>query len=478
MKFIHSIDISEADIIKSGEQRSFTINGQKGSFFDLQITNAAGNFYNFITETFVSNSVFSTTSVTSIDTVGSVIYINAANANIKIGMTVTGNGIAENILVTNINSQTITLNKTADIAAGTTLKFSAKSGLNAQEISGSSTYRNKIVFPSVVSNDTYTVLLEASIINDTRLQENQRVYDTDPNSVTYGDDITQGFTNNLFNSIEIKQYVNTTITINASSTVLDGLGVDYSANTFNIEKPRNFTKEGGFKTSFSWSFTTTSASAIVKSKTPVATNFETTKTQTVNGATTNSRTVVLDSVENLIVGMKISGTGFTENADTILNIDVDNKTILVNNARSAVDGSTLTFIATGNLGPSAYGTALSFTNLTATLTPLQVTTASASTNSTSLSLVSANYIQDGLTTIIKGVGIDVDEEVVTVVTRTLVDDIIEISLPRSVEAGQVLDIEGCSSTVTITGDVILSNMGDTDFTSTLQIDDFIGIGVS
>ena len=53
-----------------------------------------------------------------------------------------------------------------------------------------------------------------------------------------------------------------------------------------------------------------------------------------------------------------------------------------------------------------------------------------------------------------------------------------MSAAKSVEAGQTLTIEGSSSAVTITGDVILTKMGDTNFTSTLQIDDFIGIGVS
>ena len=53
-----------------------------------------------------------------------------------------------------------------------------------------------------------------------------------------------------------------------------------------------------------------------------------------------------------------------------------------------------------------------------------------------------------------------------------------MSSARSLEAGQKLNIEGSSSAITLTGDVILKQMGDTNFTTTLQLDDFVGIGVS
>jgi len=477
MKFINSFDILKSDLKKSTTTRPFTIQGDANAVFDLKITNSAGKFYNFITETFETNTIASTTSATSDLATGSVVYITAANSNIKIGMTVTGNGISEKVLVTNVNSQKITLNKNIDVAAGVTLTFKATAGLNAQELNNSGSYNNNIVFPTVSSNDVYTVLLEASIANNTELTTEEVVIDTDSTSSTYGQDITEGFTNKLFKSITINQYIDTTITINASSPALTALDVNYSSNSFTIVRPRNFQVDGGFKTSFSWTFTTTSASAITKSQTLTDTYFETTKTQTVNGATSSSKTVVLDSVENLVVGMFISGTNFP-GGDTILSIDTDNKKITIPTSRSAVDGSTLTFTGKGTLGPIAYGTNLLFTNLTSTLAPLTVTVASASDDSTALTLSSAAYIQDGSTTIIKGPGIDVSETATSITTRAAGSDNITLSSAKSVEAGQTLTIEGSSSAVTITGDVILTSMGDTDFTSTLQIDDFIGIGVS
>ena len=197
MKFINSIEISKADLLKSGGQRNFNINGDKGAFFNLEITNAAGKFYNFITSGFTTDRVFKTTSVVSLDTSINVVYINSSNANIKIGMVVTGNGISEHVVVTGVDSETITLDKNVDVAGGTTLTFSAESGLNSKEITSTS-YTDLIIFPSISANDTYTVILEASIINDTNLRTTEIVYDEDPESATYGDDITEGFTNILF----------------------------------------------------------------------------------------------------------------------------------------------------------------------------------------------------------------------------------------------------------------------------------------
>ena len=153
MKFINSFDILKSDLQKSTTTRPFTIQGDANAIFDLKITNSAGKFYNFITGVFATNEITSTTSATSSDATTNQVYITAANANIKIGMTVTGNGMSETVLVTNVNSQIITLNKNVEIDVGTTLKFSATAGLNAQALSNSGFYKNSIIFPTISSND-------------------------------------------------------------------------------------------------------------------------------------------------------------------------------------------------------------------------------------------------------------------------------------------------------------------------------------
>jgi len=548
MKFINNFNILESDLQQSQTIRRFTINGTPKAVFDLKITNEGGKFYNFITKTFETNQIFTTTSVVTDGVDGKTVYINAVNANIKVGMAVTGNGIASKTTVLSAAGQSIMLSEKQEIAAGTRLTFSAESGLNEQKLNNSGSYKDQVVFPTVTGNDIYTIVLEASLSNNTKLNALPVEFDMVSTSSTYGQEKTDGFRNELFKSITIYQYVDTTITINASSPKLDDLSVDYSANSFTIVRPRSFTSNEGFKTSFSWTFTTTAASAIAKSQTLVDTYFETAETQTVNGAVSSSRTVVMDSVDNITIGATITGTGITSAKPTVLAINEDTLTLTMSSVQSIGDGVTLTFTESGSKGPAIYGTNLSFNNLTTTLTPLTVTVASGhSGSSTVIPLVSASYIQDGSTTLVKGVGIDVDETDTNIVTRvsgaleftesctynndptiehtadarivaglqvsgtgipsgatiasitdsthfelsvsttgggvaagtlTFNSNNITLSAAKTVEAGQTLTIEGSSSAVTITGDVILKSMGDTNFTSTLQIDDFIGIGVS
>lgn len=544
MKFINNINISTVELPPSVSSRNFTINGDSDAVFDLKITNAAGEFYNFITGDFKANQTTSTTSVVSNDTDGSTVYINAANTNIAVGMTVTGNGVSNNVIVKSVDSLKVVLSDNIQTAAGTTLKFSAEAGLNAQKLSSSGSYKNSITFPAITSDDTYTVLLEANVANDTRLKTSEIVYDLNKDSATFGEIITKGFINNLFKSIAIKQYANTVITINSSSPTLTNFDVDISANSFTISKPRGFNSSNGFKTSFSWTFTTTNSSFIAKSRDFLDTYFETAKTQTVNGATSSSRTVILDAVDNVVSGMIATGTGLGAAGDIVLAVDIEKKLIVLNNARSISDGVTVTFTAAGSKGASAYGSELSFTNLKATLTPINVTVATASSNSTTLALEDASYVYPSSSTIIKGVGIDVDETPTSIANRvqfteggcdynndptithvadarivvglvvsgdgipsdlsptvasinsttsfelsastsgglkenqtlTFSSNNITLSAAKTVEAGTVLEIEGSGSAVTLTGDVILTSMGSTDFTSTLQLEDFMGIG--
>tara|TARA_R110002012_G_scaffold146008_1_gene304327 strand:- start:5532 stop:7154 length:1623 start_codon:yes stop_codon:yes gene_type:complete len=540
MKLINSFDILTSDLSKTQTVRRFNVSGDSNAVFNLKITNEGGKFYNFITQDFETNEIVTTTSVTSVDVDGKSVIINAINTSIKIGMVVTGNGVATKTFVSSVNEQSIVLSSSQQITAGTTLTFTAEAGLNRQELNNGGFYKNKIIFPTVSANDIYTVLFEASAFDNTELESLPFEINSD------GDELTSGFRNKLFKSIVINQYVDTTITINSSSAALTDLSVDYSANAFTIVKPRNF--DGTFKTSFTWTFTTTSTSAIVKSKDFEAKYFETVETQTVNGAVSSSRTVVMDSVDNINIGMKATGSGLSAAADKVMDIDVVNKKITLNNARSISDGVTITFTAEGSEGPSAYGTQLSFINLKSTLTPLTVTVASASSSSTALALEDASFISEGSSTIISGVGINVDETSVNVASRpsgdleftegggaynndptithtadarivaglavsgtgipagatiesitdtthfelsvattggnktgqtlTFNSNNIVLSSARSLEAGQKLNIEGSSSAITLTGDVILKQMGDTNFTTTLQLDDFVGIGVS
>ena len=549
-KLIKSFNLLDSDLIASSSSRNFSINGDNGSVFDLKITNAAGQYYSFEKQVFSTAQTITTTASsvgTTIDSTSFVIL--TANANIIPGMLVTGNGIdiETKVLSLSNNNFVVNIDQLVSIPHGSTITFKAVTGLQEQVLTNGS-YNGSIVFPTVTGNDTYSIELQALAYYDTFLEAQEVEFDMNPNSVTFGDQITSGFRDNLYKTITINQYINTVATFNMSSTDLTSLDVDFSANTFNISKYRNYSSLNteSATTSFSWPIEVPDSSAIVKSLTLIADYFETLETQTVNGAVSGGRVIVLDSVDNIVESMKISAvsSGSLSGSPVVLKVDAIKKTIILSITQTFADGITLTFKALSALGPSAYGSQVSFQNLSLVLEPLTVVVAAASDNSTALSLVNAAGIQDGGNTIIKGVGIDVDNTEVNIATRaasfteggavynndptiahtaderivvglavsgtgipagatiasitdethfelsvsttgggvaagtlTFNSNDVTLSSARTLEAGAVLTLEGTGKTATITGDVVLTNMGLSNFTSTLNIDNFIKIGV-
>tara|TARA_R110001592_G_C13182053_1_gene751054 strand:- start:384 stop:1841 length:1458 start_codon:yes stop_codon:yes gene_type:complete len=483
-KLINNFEILSDDLQSLQSFRNFSINGDVGAVFDLEITNAAGSYYNFNTESFTNKTVATTAaSVGSTEDSFEIVILNA-NANIKVGMTLTGSGIDSETKVTALryspgqsSPSVIVMDKSHSIANGQTIKAAFESGLNSY-VMNSSYYNNKIVFPTITSDDTYTVLLTAVHHLDTELKSQENEIDLNPLNTTFGDFLTDGFRNSLFKSIEIKQYVNTVATINMISAALTTLSVDFSSNTFNISKPRGFLSNDveAAKTSFSWTVTTPDSSAITKSQNPIASYFETLKTQTVNGAVSNGRVVVLDSVENIVIGMKISGvsSGSLISNSYVLSIDVDNKTIIISKNNTFADNITLTFQALGAKGASAYGSEVSIENLTMTLTPLTVTVVSGGSTDATPELNSAVGIKGTSTTKVTGIGVP---DNTTISARS--SDVITLSSGNTVlEGGTILTVNGSSSSAVITGDIIIKKMGSTNFTSSLNLDSFLSFGIS
>lgn len=68
-------------------------------------------------------------------------------------------------------------------------------------------------------------------------------------------------------------------------------------------------------------------------------------TNTVDGATSSSTALVVDSVDNLFIGMSITNglTGFSGSKPVVLKIASETKTLTLDKAASASDGATLTF---------------------------------------------------------------------------------------------------------------------------------------
>ncbi len=486
-KLIKNFLISTQDAAAASSIREFTINGDVGSVFDLQITNEDGHYYSFEKGNFSAGAKLSTTASTR----GSIensyeFHILNVNASIVVGMIVTGDGIVGETKVVGLkNPGTVTspsvvvMDKAHTIPDSTTVTFVAEKGLNEYKMASGS-YTGSVVLPTVTDDDHYVFLLTASHKDNTFLENIEPEIDLNIGSSNYGEFLTTGFRNDLFKSIRINQFVNTTATVNLVSSVLTNADINLTSFSFDISKPRGFTSSAGFKTSFKWTIVCPTNLAIRKSLDLEAKYFKTNETQTVNGAITNSRTVVLDSVDNLKIGMQITAvsSGSLAGNSHIQLIDRNNKTIVIGANNSFADGITLTFSARGSSGPNAYGTNLVFQNLAVEIPDLTVTVNGATSNNTTLVLDDASFIQDGATTIIKGVGIDVDNTVTHVATRASGSNSLTLSAAKTVEDGVTLTVEGSSSTAIITGDVILTRMGSVDFTTSLDLSDFLGIGVS
>lgn len=482
-KLIKSLNVSTNDLQALTSVRRFSIAGDVGSVFSLEVKNEDGHYYSFDTKAFSSSTTISTTaaSVGATENSAKIVILNA-NANIKVGMTITANGIGEStkvvglLAIGNSNNNVIIMDKPHSIANGVTLTMFFETGLNDVKMT-STLYSNEITFPTVTDDDSYTIALTASHSDNTFLQSLESEVDLEPTSSTFGDFLTDGFRNNLQKVETVNQYIDTVATINMVSAALTTLSVDFSDNTFNISKPRGFVSKNinSSRTSFSFTIATPDSSAIIKSIPPEATNFETLKTQTVNGALSNGRVVTLDSVENIVVGMIVAGvsSGSLVANSFIASINTTDKTITMTKNQSFADGITLTFKALGISGPIAYGSKLAIENLTMTLTPLVVTVAAASTDATP-ELDSAVGIKGASTTKVTGVGVPDDT---TISARS--SDVITLSSGNTtLEAGTILTVDGSSSSAVITGDIVLQEMGNQNFTTSLNVDNFTSFGIS
>ena len=224
-KFIKNFLISTDDAAATSSIREFTINGELGSVFDLQITNEDGHYYSFEKGVFSSAKTISTTASTR----GSIknsfeFHILNANPNIVVGMIITGDGIATETRVAglsslgNNNTTVVVMDKAHTIPDSTTINFKARTGLN-DYVMNTASYTSAIVFPTITDADNYVFLLTASHRDNTYLENLQPEVGKD------GEFLTSGFRNNLFKSITINQFLNTTATINLVSSVLTAADV-------------------------------------------------------------------------------------------------------------------------------------------------------------------------------------------------------------------------------------------------------------
>ena len=391
-KIIQGIDISLETIAKSGENRVFRINGDKGSSFMLQVTRSDGQFYDFKTRTFSSG-------------------------------------------------------------------FGVKNTLKAKM--PSNVYNGKISFPSIVSDETYNILLFADPTTDTSL-------------------VTPGGVMNK----SISQVADTTITFGLTTTNAD----NYTASppAANKTSQGSSAKKHLEKFDTNWTVTNTASDAygfgLRLIRQPLESDWVFRKEQTVNGTISSATSVVLNDITDLVVGMQITGvsSGSLSGTPSIKSIDTKTKTLVFSTAQSFAHGITLTFDAIGFKSIyKATGAVLKFDTISATASKLSKTVRTAVSNSTTINLDGTYGIAGGNVVSISGVGYDNNSSAkVTSISASSTTGSIVVQANQTLSEDTTLHFKGSARSIDVAGRLTIVQYPTSDRTINLLLDNFITPGAA
>jgi len=208
-------------------------------------------------------------------------------------------------------------------------------------------------------------------------------------------------------------------------------------------------------------------------------------TNTVDGATSSSTSVVLDGLTDLAVGMKIVAvsSGSLSGEPFILAIDTSTKTLTLSSAQSFADGITLTFLTEGiDLLNSVLGCNFTFSNMTITPTVLTKEVRSDVSNANIIPINNTHGIAGGNITRYTGLNIDNSSE-------NLIDGAGNIDgdgsggngtfvtgTNQTLTTGTVLTFEGCFAVINMSGSVQVDKLPDTNRTIHIDLDRFFSVG--
>ena len=184
--------------------------------------------------------------------------------------------------------------------------------------------------------------------------------------------------------------------------------------------------------------------------------------------------ITLNNVTDLIVGMKVSGSGVS-GTPIISEIDTINSTVTFNTNQSISSSVTLTFTASGvDDILNASGVSIEPTNFLLTLRDVETTINDASANgSSSISdadVASVGGIMAADTTIISGLNIPKDVHIDTVSSNNL-----EFSQSLVLENGQAVTFTGSSQNATLTFEVVINQFGLQDRVLNINLDNILTV---
>jgi hypothetical protein len=218
---------------------------------------------------------------------------------------------------------------------------------------------------------------------------------------------------------------------------------------------------------------------LVLDRQPVDSDFVFRQTQTVNGATSSSVDVVLDSVTDISVGMVLTGvsSGSLTGKPVVKAVDTNTLTVSLSSAQSLADGITLTFDAIGFKSiAKAIGASMSLQSATATAPVLTKLVRTAISNSTTINV-------EGTYGIAKGAafsGADVDNSsanTVQSVSASSTAGSFVCQVNQTLEENQKISFKGCSQTIDVATTLNVKRYPSSNRTISILLDNFITPGV-
>jgi hypothetical protein len=336
------------------------------------------------------------------------------------------------------------------------------------------------VFPSVTDNDHYNVDLWAEPHFNTSHVPHKREMRID--GVISGIPNDPVGSNSLLLRKTIYQYVDTEVTFAVGSKSVSGQYTTMPSN-ITITKPRYTVEEQMFTADIAWTVTAqpaiaeTFALSVIRQ--PLETDFEIMETVTVDGTISSSKTIVVDSLEGLYVGMtldKIDATYETSSIATIMALNTATKTITINVAKSADDGESLIFVDSGHSGIESFsGGRITFSDLAVKTTDFTTTVNGATSTSTSITVDDCSGIRGGGEADnikIEGIGFDnsTTQYVETVNNATKV---ITVTSAQTLKDNTILTFRGCANIADIKGKITVTRIPSSNLTILLDLDNII-----
>tara|TARA_R100001129_G_scaffold71077_3_gene48379 strand:- start:397 stop:1794 length:1398 start_codon:yes stop_codon:yes gene_type:complete len=401
--------------------------------------------------------------------------------------------------------------------------------LQKEIINNNKTYIVKIVFPTVTADKNYDVYVYAESHFDTSFNsdfEESLLYRVKNIDNRLNKDGTYYLNSDTKLPSSLYQYADKTITIStlhSDSAVTEAVNssktntnLNVSGADFTFLKPRgkvysNVTNrlsvvdnpENKATANFLPAMGLVNHSMQLARK-PILNDFFVTTTQTVNGATSSSTDVILDSVDNIYVGMKIqsvSSGSLTANTH-ITKINQETKLVTMSQSNSFADGITLTLRSYGlsNIY-NLFKTRLKIANLTGALSTVTHPDTGQSTEFNFVTTKKSSDLTTGVNcdvTTTKGLGTGdtifaaglttgdgtADGTPITIASITDSDTIV-LTDPNSdgnalannstILENTVMFFKGSSLTADISFDIEFYEIGDTNFTLFLDLDNILTI---